>query len=172
MSRKTQENALAIALLLVFLGVIYLCQDFGPRARMIPLPLAIFGVVLTLLQLAWQNLRSTDELQMDLVPVAAPIAAQTPEGEKKPQESRPAWYRELRAYAIVASLIGLILVVGLLPAVFLFTGGYVLVTRHYGWLKGLLYPALLTASVYLLFVVALQIQPYQGLLAPLVGQIR
>jgi hypothetical protein len=172
MSRKTQENALAIALLLVFLGVIYLCQDFGPRARMIPLPLAIFGVVLTLLQLAWQNLRSTDELQMDLISVAPPIAAQAVEGEKKRQASRPAWYRELRAYAIVASLIGLILVVGLLPAVFLFTGGYVLVTRHYGWLKGFLYTALLTASVYLLFVVALQIQPYHGLLAPLVERIR
>jgi hypothetical protein len=167
-----QENAIAIALLLTFLGVIYLCQDYGPRARMIPLPLAIFGIVLTLIQLAWQNLRSTDELQMDLISVAPPVASQAAEGEKKPREPRPAWYRELRAYAIVASLIGLIMVVGLLPAVFLFTGGYVLFTRHYGWIKGLIYTALLTASVYLLFVVALQIEPYHGLLTPVVEQLR
>lgn len=172
MTRKTRENAIAIALLLVFIGVIYLCQDYGPRARMIPLPLAILGIVLTLLQLAWQNLRSTDELQMELISVAPPIATQVAEDEKKPQASRPEWHRELRAYAIVACLIGLIIVVGLLPAIFLFTGGYVLFTRHYGWLKGLTYTALLTASVYLLFVVALQIQPYHGLLTPLVEQLR
>jgi hypothetical protein len=125
-----------------------------------------------LLQLAWQNLRSTDELQMELISVAPPTGAQVAEGEKKPQASRPAWHRELRAYAIVAFLIGLIMLVGLLPAVFLFTAGYVLSTRHYGWLKGLVYTALLTTSVYLLFVVALQIQPYHGLLTPLVEQLR
>jgi hypothetical protein len=172
MTRRAQDNAIAIGLLLVFLGVIYLCQDYGPRARMIPLPLAIFGVVLTLLQLAWQNLRSTDELQMDLISVAPPIGAQVAEGEKKPREPRPSWYRELRAYAIVACLIGLIMAVGLVPAVFLFTAGYVLFTRHYGSLKGLVYTTLLTTSVYLLFVVALQIQPYHGLLTPLVEQLR
>ncbi|MGZ8267443.1 MAG: tripartite tricarboxylate transporter TctB family protein [Burkholderiales bacterium] len=172
MTRKVQENVAALAMLLIFTGVVYLCQDFGPRARMIPLPLAIFGIVLTLIQIAWQNLRSTDELQVELISVATPIAAQLPEGEKAPQEARPLWYRELRAYFIVALLIGLVMVVGVIPAVFLFAGGYVLFTRHYGWVKGLTYTALLTLSVYLLFVVALQIEPYHGLMTPLIERLR
>jgi hypothetical protein len=36
----------------------------------------------------------------------------------------------------------------------------------------LIYTGVLTATVYLLFVVALQIQPYHGLLEPLVDRFR
>jgi len=61
---------------------------------------------------------------------------------------------------------------GIIPAVFLFTGGYFVVTRQYSWRASLIYTAVLTAAVYLLFVVALQIQPYHGLLAPLVDHFR
>lgn len=172
-SRRTQENIVAAVLLAVFTGIIWLCQDFGPRARMIPLPLAIFGIALTLIQLIWQNLRSTDELQMDMITVQTPGRAAAPaqpalrtdaETVAKP---RPSW-REAGAFGIVLALLGLILVLGLLPAVFVFTGGYFLLTRHYSWPAGLIYTAVLTAAVYLLFVVALQMQPYHGLLAPLV----
>jgi hypothetical protein len=172
MSRRAQENLVAMALLAFFGGVIWLCQDFGPRARMIPLPLAIFGVVLTAIQIAWQNLRSTDELHLDLFSTAgrSPVleeersATRTREGEAK----RPAWLREAGAYGIVGLLIALILVTGILPAVFLFTGGYFLLTRHYSLRASLAYTAIFTAAIYLLFVVALQIQPYHGMLAPLV----
>jgi uncharacterized membrane protein required for colicin V production len=68
---------------------------------------------------------------------------------------------------MVGALLGLIFLVGILPAVFLFTGGYFVLTRQYSWRASLLYTSLLTASVYLLFGVALRVQPYHGLLAPL-----
>ena len=172
MSRHAQENLVAIALLVFFFGVIWLSQDFGPRARMIPLPLAIFGVVLTVIQIAWQNVRSTDELQLDLFSTAgrSPVleegsaAARTRESEAR----RPAWLREAGAFGIVGLLIALIFVTGIIPAVFLFTGGYFLLTRHYSLRASLAYTAILTSAIYLLFVVALQIQPYHGMLAPLV----
>jgi len=48
MSRNAQDNLISVMLIAVFGLVIYLCQDFGPRARLIPLPLAVFGIVLTL----------------------------------------------------------------------------------------------------------------------------
>jgi hypothetical protein len=164
MSRRTQENIVAAALLALFAGVIWLCQDFGPRARMIPLPLAVFGIVLTLIQILWQNLRSTDELHIDMVSVQGPGAAAA---AAKPAK-RVTWRQEAGAFGIVGVLLGLILVTGIIPAVFLFTGGYFVVTRQYSWRASLIYTAILTAAVYLLFVVALQIQPYHGLLAPLV----
>ena len=48
MSRRTQENLIALAFLAVFIGVIVMSLGYGPRARMIPLPLASFGVILIL----------------------------------------------------------------------------------------------------------------------------
>lgn len=166
MSRHAQENMASVVMLALFVGVIILCQDYGPRARMIPLPLAIFGIVLTLIQLAWHNLGSTDELQMDMISVKAPempvAGIVAPATEKK-----TSWRREAGAYGIIGILVAMILVVGLMPAVFVFTGGYLWLSRYCSWLMSLIYTALLTSAVYLLFVVALQMQPFHGLLAPL-----
>jgi hypothetical protein len=165
MSRHAQENLASILLLAVFAGVIVLCQDFGARARMIPLPLAIFGIVLTLIQLVWHNFGSTAELQMDMISVRVPDVA-AGEAPVAPSEKAP-WWREFVAYGMIGALLVLIFVTGVIPAAFLFTAGYFLVTRYCSWWRSLLYAATLTASLYLLFVVALQMQPYHGLLAPL-----
>jgi len=164
MSKRAQDNIAAIVVLAVFVGVIYLCQDFGPRARMIPLPLAVFGIILTLVQLVWQNVGSTDKLRMDMITVEEPTA---PAGEHKPDAKPSGWKRETAAYGMVFLFVALILAVGPMLAVFMFTTGYFVVTRQYSWQAGLLYTALLTAVLYLMFRVALGIQPYYGLLAPL-----
>jgi Tripartite tricarboxylate transporter TctB family len=175
MSRRAQENLVAVALLVVFGGVLWLCQDFGPRARMIPLPLAIFGLVLTVIQIVWQNVRSTEELKMELISVSdsALAVAPAPEAAPKPPGTRDATsLLELRAYGLIALLIGLFLVVGLMPAVFIFTAGYFILTRQYSWLMGLIYTSAFTACVYVLFFAALQIEPYHGLLAPLADHFK
>jgi hypothetical protein len=174
MKRLAQENFVAVLLLVVFGGIIWLCQDFGPRARMIPLPLAIFGIVLTVIQIAWQNLRSTEELQMDLIAVRDPVpptegAAPQPKARGERESS---WRGELRALGVVALLVALVFTVGIIPAVFLFTGGYFVLTRQYSWLTALVFTTVLTLAIYLLFVSALQIQPYHGLLAPVVERLR
>ena len=168
MRRHAQENMVSVVLLALFIGVIVLCQDFGPRARMIPLPLAIFGIVLTLIQLAWHNLGSTDELKMNMISVKAP---EIPEAAVAPSapEKKPSWRREGGAYGIIGLLVVMILVAGLMPAVFVFTGGYLWLSRYCSWLMSLIYSALLTAAIYLLFEVALQMQPFHGLLAPMFG---
>jgi hypothetical protein len=169
MSRRAQENIIAVLLLALFGGVIWLCQDFGPRARMIPLPLAIFGIILTVIQLIWQNLRSTDELRVQMIAVRTmeQVRAATTTGAGVHADERPSWRKEAGAYGIVAVLLGSIVVLGLLPAVFLFTGGYLLATRFCSWLAALIYTVIFTVTVYLLFFVALQIHPYYGLLATL-----
>ncbi len=164
MSRRVQENLISVFLLMVFAGVILLCQDFGPRARMIPLPLAVFGIVLTLIQMAWYNLGSTDELQMDMISVQVPGAPDdAPEAPAKKTSQR----REAAAYGMVGALVALIFIVGAMPAAFLFAAGYFSWTGYCTWRWSLVYAAMLTVSMYLLFVVALEIQPYHGLLTPL-----
>ena len=170
MSRRAQENLICGVLLAFFAGVIWLCQDFGPRARMIPYPLAIFGIALTVIQLAWQNLRSPDELQMDMIsvqPIAGVAAPAPADGGRK-----TTWRHELGALGVVGALLCLIFLVGVMPAVFLFTGGYFVLSGLYSWKASLIYTSILTASVYFLFSVALQVQPYHGLLAPLVERFQ
>src|SRR3970040_2898657 len=112
MSGRAQETLAAATLLALFAGVIWLCQDFGPRARMIPLPLAVFGIVLTLIQILWQNLRSTDELHIDMISVQGPGAAATPgavAGAAAKPGKRVTWRQEAGALGIVGGLLVLIL---------------------------------------------------------------
>ena len=164
-SRHARENLASVLLLAFFAGVIVLCQDFGPRARMIPLPLAVFGIVLTLIQLAWHNFGSTAELQMDMISVQAPAipVADVPVTRAK----KASWQREMAAYGMIGVLLALTFATGVMPAAFLFTAGYFMVTHYCSWRLSLVYAGVLTGSLYLLFVVALQMQPYHGLLAPL-----
>lgn len=175
MSRRMQENLVAAVILGIFIGVIVMSLGYGPRARMIPLPLATFGIILMVVQIIWQNLRSTDALQVDLLQV---LTQQAEKGGAAPGEAeggparKPSWRKEAVALAIVAALAGLILLVGPIPAVFLFTGAYFIVSRHYSWWKGLVYTLAFTAAVYLLFVVALEVQLYHGILEPLVERFR
>jgi uncharacterized RDD family membrane protein YckC len=175
MSRRAQENLAAIVLLAVFVGVIVLCQDFGRRARMIPLPLAILGAVLMVVQLVWQNLGSTDGLQMEMISVAGSGAAKAkPESpvQAQPADEPSSWRKEAGAFGIVGALLGLVLLLGPVPAVFLFTAAYFALTRHYSFRAALIYTALFTAVTYLLFFVALEIQPYHGVLAPVIEQLQ
>lgn len=169
MSKRTRENIVTALLLGVFAGVIYLCQDFGPRARMIPIPLAVLGILLTLIQLAWQNLGSVDSLQMNMIQVKEPVITDAPEPVPELPKAEN-WRRQAGAFGIVALLLALVLLIGPFPAVFVFTAGYFVLSRQYSWKAGLIYTALFTACVYLLFGVALGIQPYHGVLAPLFNQ--
>ncbi len=179
-SRRAQENLAVIALAAVFVGVIVMSLDYGPRARMVPLPVATFGLVLALIQLVWQNLRSSEDLHVDIFASmtrraerSAAEQPQEPEGARaQPQARRPRWQRELAAYGVVAALVGLIFLVGPIAAVFVFSAGYFLGVSRYSWRRGLVYTIALTAGVYLLFVVALDIQLYHGVLEPLVERLR
>jgi Tripartite tricarboxylate transporter TctB family len=174
MSRRLQDNLMAAAFLAVFIGVIVMSLDFGPRARMIPLPLAIFGLVLTVIQIVWQNTRSTDELHMELIQVDAPPIVQAAAEEVPPKTPRKGseWRREVAALAMIGILLVLVLALGPVPAVFVFTWGYFLLSRHYSWARGLIYTAIFTGTIYWLFFVALEIQPYHGLLEPLVERLK
>lgn len=180
MSRKVQENLVVGLVILVLSGVIYLSLGFGPRARMVPIPVATFGLVLALVQLVWQNLRSTDELYVDLLEVltkrgdggqALGVAAEAPAADVVKTAPR-LWPKELAVLGLVLGFLGLVLLIGPIPSIFIFTGGYFLVSRHYSWPKALAYTLVFTIAVYLLFVVALEIQLYHGLIEPLVEYLR
>ena len=49
-SRRAQENIFAAIIFILFATVLYLSYGYGPRARMVPVPLAVFGIILIIIQ--------------------------------------------------------------------------------------------------------------------------
>jgi hypothetical protein len=179
MSRRVQENLVAAILLLLFTGVLIMSFDYGPRARLVPVPIAIIGILLTGAQLVWQNLRAADELHVDVLELVAgrdgsarrkaaqSEAARSEAGEGPGQHSLGA---QAKAFGIVAALLALFLVLGPLPAIFLFSAGYFTLSGEASWLRGLVYAFVCAALLYLIFGYVLQVQLNRGLAAPLIGQ--
>ena len=59
------------------------------------------------------------------------------------------------------------MLLGPIFAVFIFTTGYFVVTRHFAPLKAVAVATICALALYLLFAVGLQLQLYHGLLEPL-----
>lgn len=183
MSRRTQENLLAVALLCFFIGVLVLSLGYGPRARLVPIPISVLALILLVGQMIWQNLRPADELHVDMLefltrrginPGAGGDADPQPVAEaadRKPSAADgPAGFgREAFAFVKVMIFVGLFLALGPFPAAFLFTFAYFSLSRHYHWSRALVYTTIFTAVVYVLFVEVLDIQLYHGLLEPLMN---
>jgi len=171
MSRRLQENIVLCFVLLIFVATIVACLDYGPRARLVPIPIASLGIILALAQLVWQNLRPADELQVDVLEFltsrADRPADKSEDKPKKPAEDESPWGREGIAVGFVALLTAMILLIGPIPSIFLFSAGYMIVRRQYSWPMGIAVAAVFTAIVYLLFAVLLGVQVDRSILGPM-----
>ena len=180
MTRRTQENVIAGLLVAVFAAYLFMTLSLGPNARLVPVPIALLGLGFLLIQIVSQNRSDGKEFQLDLfASLTAGIASNKDEDqdedgdrdddkdeESTPEETPPAFPRELQALGFLAAFIGLVLLLGPIAAVFLFTSGYFLATRHFAPLKAVTVAGLCTLALYLLFAVGLQLQMYHGVLAP------
>ena len=156
MSTRAQENLIAGALLIFFGGYSLVCLGFGPNARLVPLPMAIVGFLLVVGHLLNVNLR--------------PAQVNDDDNDRDVTASGTRGSRELQAFGGAVALILLIVVLGPVVAVFLFSCGYLLLTRHATPGRALVAGSLFTAIIYLLFVVGLQLQLYHGILEPIFGR--
>jgi Tripartite tricarboxylate transporter TctB family len=165
MSRRVQENLISGVLLAAFIGIIVLSLDYSPRARMIPLPLAVLGVILVVVQLIWQNVRSVDELQVDVLELL------TGQSRSKPAQTGggEAAGKQAVAFTMVAVLLAIFLLLGPLPAVFLFTAGYLIVAAQFHWPKALAYAVGLTIIVTIVFGHVLKVPVDRSILLPEIG---
>lgn len=175
MSRRVQENIVGVIMLAVFVVMLYLTFGYSSRARLVPLPVCILGIILAIAQLIWQNLPAAGELRVNILdvmgrgaiktPAAAPAGGQPtqPQGTDLNLARKPGG--ELSAFGIIAILLGLVFVVGPLPSVFLFTAGYLALTRHCSPARAVLYALACAAVLYGLFGFALGVQLNRGLLS-------
>jgi hypothetical protein len=173
MSRRAQENLVAAVLLFGFLAVIVMSLDYSPRSRFVPLPVAILGVILVSLQLVWQNLRSADELNVDVLELLTGQArekAAAGSGGSGELKGRGGLFREASAFGAVALLLASFLLLGPIPSIFLFTAGFLILTGYFPWPKSLLWAAVLTATVIVVFGHILQIPLDRSILLPGLGR--
>jgi hypothetical protein len=174
MNRRTQENIILCAVLIVFIAAIAACIGYGARARVVPLPIATLGAILTVAQLILQNLPSVGDLHLDALelfsshaPGAAPIKPVAGRENRAPDATR--WRRELMAVGLVMLLTGMFMLIGPIPSIFLFSAGYMLAKRQYRWPLSIAFAALFTLVVYVLFAAVLGVQMDNSILGSMFG---
>lgn len=179
--RRAQENIVVLLLLAFFIAVLVVSLGYSPRARLVPVPIAGLAILLLLVQLLWQNFRPADELNVDLLDVLTSrnrggidrdLSETAEDTAAAGERETAAWRRIVTAIGFVALLVVLVLTLGPIPAIFIFTFGYFVLSGHYSLLKATVYTTVFTGAVYLLFVVALKIQLYHGYLEPVVEFFR
>jgi hypothetical protein len=170
MSRRAQENLISSVVLAFFLGVIVLSLDYSPRSRLVPLPMAIIGLILVTVQLVWQNIRSPDDLKVDVLAFLtgqSKVDEASSDQAKAPNQSPPpSTFKHVVAFAMVGLLLAAFLLLGPLPALFLFTAGYLILSGHSSWPKGLAYALLFTIIIAVVFGRILQIPLDRSILLP------
>lgn len=174
MSRRAQENTVLLIIIALFIAMIWASMDYVPRARLVPLPVATIGLVLALMQLAWQNLRNTDELHVDaleLIAGRAEAGGPAPHaGSAPPPRPRAKFADEIAAFAIVAAVTTAFFVFGLLPTTFVFSATYLILSRQSSPIRAILIAAVLTAAIWLVFGEVLGIRLDRSLITPWVNR--
>ena len=178
MSRRLQENIVILFLLAFFVVVLVTSLGYGPRTRLVPVPIAALAIALIVFQFVWQNFRAADDLNVDLLEVLTG-RGETPDATRasiSPQHASAAtpaeWRRIGVAFGMIALFVVLTLAIGPIPTIFLFTGAYLKLSGHFRLGKATLYAALFTIATYLLFVQVLQLQLYSGYLEPVAEFLR
>jgi Tripartite tricarboxylate transporter TctB family len=176
-SRRLQENIVLVFLFCVFVAAIIASAGYGPRARLVPIPIAALGAILVVAQMILQNLRADQDLHVDLLdfiaqkPRSKGNAEASVEPPEVPSETAPpdrleqsspggasTTKRELAAFALVGVFVGLILLLGPYAAILLLIAGFFIFTRQYPPLRGLIYAVGYTALAYAMFSYLLDVQ--------------
>jgi hypothetical protein len=182
-SRRAVENLVALVILFVFAAALYLSFDYGPRARLVPVPIAVLGILLVVVQMVWMNLRSADELHIDTIDLFAgrqsPQAAARAEGvaheaadAAATSHRRPGLFNgEIVPFALVAAFIALIYVLGPIVAIFIFVSGYLYFSKTASIVRAIGYAAICVGAIYLMFGLVLDVDMNRGLAMPLINQV-
>jgi hypothetical protein len=173
MLRLLRRNFVEAIILCIFVAAIVACLDYSPRARLVPLTIAVIGALLTLGQIVMQNLHADEDLHVDLLamltakkgepgavpPPPASIAA-APQGGRK----APSLRRELTAFGLIGLLLVLFVLFGPIAAIFLFIAGFFVATGQYPAFKAVPIAACCTVLIYAIFAFGLDVQFSPGLI--------
>ena len=161
-----------LIVLAVFVAAAFIASEYTARARLVPVIVTIGCAMLLLVHIGLQiRGMALDIDQRELMGRDAREAAETAEAGEQALAANDG--RRIVRYeggslasglAIIAGFPALIYLVGMLPAVFLFTFGFLLVISRFGLVRSLVAAVVTLAIVYGLFVAALGVRMNDGLL--------
>ena len=152
--RKRGETALALFFLAFFLVMTIISLTYGPKTRRLPLIIGIPGLVLAVVEV-FKGIRGP------LSP-SRPSGTEGQKGDAIGLSLSDEQKRVLGMIGWVFVLVGMIWVFGFLVTIPLYTLVFMKVRRE-SWLASLLFAVIGFAVLYLLFIVALNIELYPGL---------
>lgn len=171
MKNRAAEDLMAIAFLVIFAIFAVMSTDYGPRARLVPLPVAIASALLALGQLIVQNTRAANrELGVDTMALFG--AQKTREERERKAEASKEMLTEIKveggkewvALTIPLAFLAMIFVLGLHLSILLFVTGYFRYVNRARWSTSVLYGAGSWAVIFIFFVAILRLRLYDGLL--------
>ncbi|MCB1493529.1 MAG: tripartite tricarboxylate transporter TctB family protein [Rhodobiaceae bacterium] len=170
MSRRAQENIVVCLFIGIFVAAIVMAAGYGPRARVVPLPIATIGVILAVLQLILQNLPSAGDLRVDTLEMLTGRKKSEVAGVEVTIGKDPRrWRREVIAVGFVVLLTAMVVVIGPLSSAFLFSAGYLMLKRQFSLPMNILFAGVFTLVIYVLFVLVLDVQMNRSLMGPILG---
>lgn len=164
MKKITQENIMAVLLLVVFGAFAVATMSYGDRARLVPLPVAVFSMGMVFCQLVVQNF-----LKANFAVDAKEIFTKSTQKNisSVPSKVREKGGKEWLAIVIVSGFLVLILVLGLNLGILLFVIGYFSLVNKSSFLSSVIFGVVTWSAIYLLFSMILGVRFYQGLLLQL-----
>lgn len=171
MSKKVQENIVAFLFLFFFIGMLVMSMGYSPRSRLVPVPIAIFSLVLVIAQILLMNFKSDFDLNIDATEFLT--GGQSKESIEDSIEKvdttgviTEIGERPQEKVALLTVFVYLVLnyLVGIMPAIFIFVLGYFIILSKLTWIKALVISLSTVVFIWFFFVYLLQIQMYKGLL--------
>ncbi|MFZ5943194.1 MAG: tripartite tricarboxylate transporter TctB family protein [Bacillota bacterium] len=166
MSRRAQENLVAFLFLLFFLVMIYLSFDYTYKARMVPVTIYIISALIMLLQIYFMNFKKDVNLNIDTAELLT--GGKSSESDIKVGQAEQVKIQEVKGGSELSAILLIVgylvatLLIGMLPAMFLFVFGFFIFITKMKWHISLLITIATQASIYILFAYILQIKFYEG----------
>ncbi|KJS20740.1 MAG: hypothetical protein VR72_13240 [Clostridiaceae bacterium BRH_c20a] len=171
MSRRAQENLVAFLFLFFFLAMIYLSYDYTYKARMVPVPIYVISALIMLLQIYFMNFKKNINLNVDAAELLtggkSKDSVKGPEKTEQVKIQKVEGGSELAAISMIVLYLVMTLLIGILPAMFLFVFGFFILITKMKWYISLLVTLATEVSIYILFSYVLQIKFFQGWLVKL-----
>lgn len=167
MSKRIQDNIVSVILLIIFSSFLYLSFNYSAKARLVPVPIAVASLVLCLVQLYIQNFAQNFDLHVDPSQFFKSTQNETASATNEARKStvkKQGGSNELVGIGMVLIYLTMMILLGVLPAVFLFVLGFFILVGKIIWYKALLYAVICESVIYFLFVFILKVQMYEGLI--------
>lgn len=161
-----------LAVLAALVAAALIASQYGARARMVPMVVAIGSIAFLVLQIVLELRGASLDIDQEEALMGEDARRAAEEAEAK-EEAAFAEKIRIATYEggtiaggilLVASYAALILLVGVVPAVFVFVLYFFLVISRLGFVTSLLLALATEAVIYGLFILTLGVRPNRGFL--------